>query len=105
MRIDATQEYILAVNTSGYGEVTVTGAYEAGASVSIVATPRSDEWIFYGWVGDISTVDNPDAAQTDFTVNKIVLLPQNFKPKEPPPSSIMIAAIIGGIAFVSITVL
>ncbi|WP_139786763.1 choice-of-anchor Q domain-containing protein, partial [Desulfamplus magnetovallimortis] len=58
-----TEKFALIV-TDGTG----SGEYEAGEVVSISANPAPEDMIFAGWTGDISTIINPELANTTLTM-------------------------------------
>jgi len=56
-----TTQYILTVNTTGSGSVTLDptgGTYDSGTVVTLTATPNSG-FQFAGWSGDLSGATNP----------------------------------------------
>jgi ribosomal protein L21E len=75
------QGYSLTVSSSSGGSVTAPGEgrffYDAGTVVDLVAVP-DDHYHFVGWTGDVSTVDDVNAASTTVTMNGDCQITANF---------------------------
>ncbi|UCH21317.1 MAG: hypothetical protein JSU83_22930 [Deltaproteobacteria bacterium] len=66
-------QYNLTVNTVGQGGVTLDppgGIYDAGTVVTLTAAGVTPDWVFCGWSGSLSGVDNP--ATITLNANKSV---------------------------------
>jgi hypothetical protein len=81
--------YDLSVSCAAGGMVAVPGegvfTYPEGAVVSLVAEP-DDDYRFVNWTGDITTVDDPDAAVTTIAIEDDCTISANFEEKPPEPS-------------------
>lgn len=65
------KQYDLTINIEGEGTVSETiisqpATYDSGTVVKLEATP-SEEWVFFGWTGDIESNDNPIEISVDAT--------------------------------------
>jgi hypothetical protein len=76
-----TSQYTLIISSTGGGNVTDPGegtfTYEAGDVVDLVATPDSG-YQFVSWTGNVSTIDDVNAATTLITINGNYVITANF---------------------------
>ena len=90
------EKYYLKTTSGLGGDVTTPGEkilfYYSGGNtlVDLVATPASEDWEFVNWTGDVSTIDDVNAATTTITIvpDRDYEIKANFqvKSEEPPPS-------------------
>ena len=84
--------YHVTVRSGGGGTVTGEGDYTVGSSVTISATPSSDEYVFSKWeIGSATVFDNPYS----FTVNGPVTANAVFT-KKPAPTTYHVTVRSGG---------
>jgi hypothetical protein len=75
-----TDTYILTVNTSGSGSVTInptSSTYNFGTVVTLTADPDPN-WVFEGWTGDLNGLANPITITMNF--DKTVTATFNYSP-------------------------
>lgn len=80
--VNAAETYMLTISSTSRGRVDEPGEgsfgpYEEGAVVELVANPNFF-WQFAGWTGDVSTVDDVNAAETFITMNGNYSITANF---------------------------
>ncbi|HUW46456.1 MAG TPA: CFI-box-CTERM domain-containing protein, partial [Dehalococcoidia bacterium] len=96
------EKYYLKISSTDDGSVTAPGErtffYDADISpteVTLEASPKSSNYEFTGWTGDVDTIDDPDAATTTITVqpNTDYEITANFQliEEEEPPGGCFIA--------------
>jgi hypothetical protein len=75
------KQYELNISSTEGGSVTNPGertfTYNAGTAVSLVATPDAG-YCFVNWTGDVSTIDDVNAASTTITMNGNYAITANF---------------------------
>jgi hypothetical protein len=79
-------QYALTVNAnpSVGGTVTGNGNFDCSTDAPITATP-TDGWYFTEWTGDVSTIANVYAAETNITMDGDYSVTANFEEVSPPP--------------------
>jgi len=79
-------QYNLTVSTTEGGEMTAPGdgtfTYDEGTAVPLVAFPHTG-YRFVNWTGDVSTIDDVNAASTTITMNGDYSITANFAEEEP----------------------
>jgi hypothetical protein len=74
--------YRLTISSTPGGSVTTPGEgrflYDATAVVPLVAVPY-EHYHFVGWAGNVSAIDNPEAASTNITMNDSYSITANFE--------------------------
>jgi hypothetical protein len=74
-------EYNLSINSTEGGSITTPGEgmfnYTAGTVVDLVATPDAG-YSFVGWIGDVGTIADVNAAATNVTINGDYSITANF---------------------------
>jgi uncharacterized protein YkwD len=86
-----TEQFDLTTSSSTGGSVTAPGeatfTYDAGAVVSLVATPATG-YHFVNWTGDVGTIANVNAASTTITMSGSYSIRANFLEDSPIPPGI-----------------
>jgi uncharacterized protein YkwD len=86
-----TEQFDLTTSSSTGGSVTAPGeatfTYDAGAVVSLVATPATG-YHFVNWTGDVDTIANVNAASTTITMSGSYSIRANFLEDSPIPPGI-----------------
>jgi len=88
------EQYNLTISSTVGGNVTGPGEgtydYDEGKTVNLVAT-ANDGYEFDKWTGDVSSIANPEAAQTTITMNNHYSITAGFSPIQPP----VVVAVLG----------
>jgi hypothetical protein len=92
-------QYSLTISSTEGGEVTTPGGgtsnYAEGTAVSLVAFPHTG-YRFLNWTGDVSAVDDVNAASTTITMNGDYEITANFEAIPPAQYSLTISNTTGG---------
>ncbi len=96
-----TVRYNLTITSSSGGWVTSPGmgtfSYDAGAVVSLVATPTCIyQYRFVNWTGDAGTIANTNAPSTTITMNGNYSVRANFEAIPPSQHTLTISSTAGG---------
>jgi uncharacterized protein YkwD len=92
-------QYDLSISSTAGGSVTTpnegTSVYEAGAVVSLVATPYSG-YQFINWTGDVGTIADINTASTTITINGDYSITANFEHIPLEQFGLTISSTVGG---------
>jgi hypothetical protein len=86
-------EYVLAISSTAGGSVTTPGEeifnYDESEVVNLVAV-ADEGYIFDGWIGDVDTIDDVNAASTTITMNADYIITASFKELPEQPTKLII---------------
>jgi len=93
-------EYNLTINSTAGGNVTTPGEgtfgpYANGTVVDLAAAPDTN-YTFVNWTGDVTTIDAPNSATTNITMNGNYSITANFAPVVPGEYNLTINSTAGG---------